>query len=78
MRASTKIVLGLFVTVTFANLILAQSEVEYEVDKFLGARSDRSKPSKPKYTPSAVSQGDYEDYDTYVLSIQWGSKLIHF
>lgn len=74
MRASTKIVLGLFVTVAFANLILAQSEVEHEVDKFLGERSHRSKPSKPKYTPSAVSQGDYEDYDTYVLSIQWGSK----
>jgi len=71
MRASTKIVLGLFVTVAFANLILAQSEVEYEVDKFLG---ERSKPSKPKYTPSNDSQGDYEDYDTYVLSIQWGSK----
>jgi hypothetical protein len=71
MRASIKIVLGLLVAVAFTNLVLAQSEVEYEVGKFLGARS---KPSRPKYQPTANSDSDYEDYDTYVLSIQWGSK----
>jgi ribonuclease I len=72
MRASTKVVFGLFLAVAMTNLILAQSEVEYEVEKFLGARI------ASKNQPSSNKQTVYEDYDTYVLSIQWGSKKKHF
>ena len=64
MRVTSRIILGLFITVTLANIAIAQEEIKVESLKFLNLQ-----PAMPRF-------GQYEDYDVYVLSIQWGSKKI--
>jgi hypothetical protein len=64
MRVTSTIILGLFITVSLANIVISQEEIEVESLKFLNIQ-----PITPKFQ-------QYEDYDVYVLSIQWGSKKI--
>jgi hypothetical protein len=67
MQTRTKFILGFFLGMAMLSMVTAHSELEEIAEKFLAARGS---PAMPK--------GSYEDYDTYVLSIQWGSKKLIF
>ncbi len=61
-----KVVLGLVMVLCLANFAFAKIQVDYEESGFLSTIYQFEEPQLQSIP----------DYDSYVLSIQWGSKKI--